>query len=150
MAFSRAARFVLAIIGFTVIASFGAALVVVALVTAGPTIESRSVLWLRLPSNLTEYVPEGLLGQLIAGRRDTVNSVVEVLRKAKVDERIEAVVVIPSSQLGMWGKVQEVREAILDFKESGKPIVAYLEYGGGQQYYLATACLLYTSPSPRD
>ena len=139
MAFSRAARFVLAIIGFTVIASVGAALVIVALVTAGPTIESRSVLWLRLPSNLTEYVPEGLLGQLIAGRRDTVNSVVEVLRKAKVDERIEAVVVIPSSQLGMWGKVQEVREAILDFKESGKPIVAYLEYGGGQQYYLATA-----------
>ena len=139
MAFSRAARFVLAFIGFTVIASLGAAVVVFTLATAGPTIESPSVLWLRLPSNLTEYVPESLLGQLIAGRRDTVNSVVEALRKAKVDERIEAVVVIPSSQLGMWGKVQEVREAILDFKESGKPIIAYLEYGGGQQYYLATA-----------
>lgn len=139
MAFSRAGRFVLVIIGFTLITSVGAAVVIVALVTAGPTIESRSVLWLRLPSNLTEYVPEGLLGRLIAGRRDTVNSVVEVLRKAKVDERIEAVVVVPSSQLGMWGKIQEIREAILDFKESGKPIIAYLEYGGGQQYYLATA-----------
>jgi len=139
VALSRGARFVLVIIGFTLITSLGAALVIVTLVTAGPTIESRSVLWLRLPSNLTEYVPGGLLGQLIAGRRDTVNSVVEVLRKAKVDERIEAVVVVPSSQPGMWGKIQEVRDAILDFKESGKPIVAYLEYGGGQQYYLATA-----------
>ena len=139
MAFSRAARFFFAFIGFTVIAALGAAVVIFALVTAEPNIESRSVLWLRLPSNLTEHVPESLLGQLIVGQRDTVNSVVETLRKAKVDERIEAVVVIPSPQLGMWGKVQEVREAILDFKKSGKPIVAYLEYGGGQQYYLATA-----------
>tara|TARA_B100001123_G_scaffold83999_1_gene96175 strand:- start:19299 stop:21050 length:1752 start_codon:yes stop_codon:yes gene_type:complete len=139
VAFSRAARFVFGFIGFTVLASLGAVVVIVTLATAGPTIEPRSVLWLRLPSNLTEYVPESLLGQLIAGRRDTVNSVVEALRKAKVDERIEAVVVIPSPQLGMWGKVQEVREAILDFKESGKPIIAYLEYGGSQQYYLATA-----------
>ena len=131
--------FFFAFIGFTVIAALGAAVVIFALVTAEPNIESRSVLWLRLPSNLTEHVPESLLGQLIVGQRDTVNSVVETLRKAKVDERIEAVVVIPSPQLGMWGKVQEVREAILDFKKSGKPIVAYLEYGGGQQYYLATA-----------
>ena len=28
----------------------------------------------------------------------------------------------------------------LDFRKSGKPIVAYLEYGGDQEYYLATAC----------
>src|SRR5919201_6850005 len=38
-----------------------------------------------------------------------------------------------------WGKVQEIREAVLDFKKSGKPIYAYLEYGGDREYYLATA-----------
>ena len=100
------------------------------------------------PSNLAEYVPDGLVGQLLAGRRDTVGSVVDVLRKAKVDERIDAVVLLPPLQSGLWGKTQEIRDAMLDYKESGKPIVAYLEYGGGQQYYLATAAdSVYLTPS---
>src|SRR4030095_9075760 len=32
-----------------------------------------------------------------------------------------------------------VRDAMLDFKKSGKPLYAYLEYGGDREYYLATA-----------
>src|SRR5205814_3441188 len=36
-------------------------------------------------------------------------------------------------------KVQELREAVIDFRKSGKPIYAYLEYGGDREYYLATA-----------
>ena len=67
-------------------------------------------------------------------------SLVSTLRKAKVDERISTVVLIPSIAEGLWGKVQEIRDAVTDFKESGKPIVAYLEYGTGQAYYLASAC----------
>jgi protease-4 len=35
--------------------------------------------------------------------------------------------------------VQEVREAIVDFRSSGKPIVAYLEQGGEQEFFLASA-----------
>ena len=38
-----------------------------------------------------------------------------------------------------WGKVQEMRDAVLDFRKSGKPVYAYLEYGGDREYYLATA-----------
>ena len=58
----------------------------------------------------------------------------------------------PALQAGLWGKVQEIRDAVLDFKESGKPIVAYLEYGSGQQYYLATAAdeVYLTPTSPLD
>jgi len=37
-------------------------------------------------------------------------------------------------------KVQEVRDAILEFKQSDKPIIGYLEYGGEQEFYLASAC----------
>ncbi len=38
-----------------------------------------------------------------------------------------------------WAKVQELREAVVDFKTSGKPVYAFLEYGGDREYYLATA-----------
>jgi protease-4 len=80
----------------------------------------------------------------------TVRSIVDSLRKAKVDSRVAGVLLVPSEVQVLWGKVQEIRDAVLDFKKSGKPIVAYLEYGGDREYYLATASdrifLMPTSP----
>ncbi len=46
----------------------------------------------------------------------------------------------PTGTAALWGKVQEVRDAILDFKRSRKPIVAYMEFGGEQEFFLASAC----------
>ena len=69
-----------------------------------------------------------------------MRSIVQMLRKAKIDARISSVILKPTGEAALWGKVQEVRDAILDFRRSGKPIVAFLEYGGEQEFYLATAC----------
>ena len=152
MALSRGVRFILKFITAAVFIFFLAGVVATFFLTMrGPTVQAGSLLWLRVPGDLAEREPDDLLGQLV-GRRDTVGAVVETLRKAKVDARVEAVVLIPALRPGLWGKVQEVRDAVLDFKTSGKPIVAYLEYGGGQQYYLATACdqIFLTPTSPLD
>ena len=152
MALSRGARFILTFMILAVTVSIGGVFLTYLLATRGPEVRSDSVLWLRVPYGLTEYVRDDFFGQLMAGRRDTVGSVVDALRKAKVDDRVEAVVLIPPLQAGLWGKVQDVRDAVLDYKESGKPIVAYLEYGSGQQYYLATAAdeVFLTPTSPLD
>ena len=139
MALSRGARFILTFIVMAATVSIGGVVAMYLLAGQGPEVRSGSVLWLRVPYNLTENVRDDLVGQLMFGRRDTVGSVVDALRKAKVDDRVQAVVLIPPLQEGLWGKVQEIRSAVLDFKESGKPVVAYLEYGSGQQFYLATA-----------
>ena len=149
MALTRGVRFILTFIVLSVLMSVGAVVVTLFLVTRGPEIKPGSVLWLRVPSNLAEREPDNLLGQLV-GSRDTVGSVVQVLRSAKLDSRVEGVVLVPPLQQALWGKIQEIRDAVHDYKESGKPIVAYLEYGGGQQYYLATACdeIVLTPTSP--
>ena len=152
MALSRPVRFILMFMTAAVVIFFLTGVVAAFLLTTrGPTVQAGSLLWLRVPDNMVERAPDDLLGQLV-GRRETVGAVVETLRKAKVDARVEAVVLIPAMQPGLWGKVQEIRDAVLDFKTSGKPIVAYLEYGGGQQYYLATACdqIFLTPTSPLD
>jgi protease-4 len=47
---------------------------------------------------------------------------------------------VPTGSRPLWGTTQEIRDAIVDFKRSGKPAVAYLEYGGQAEYYLASAC----------
>ena len=151
MALSRGARLILTFIALSVFVSIGGVVVSFYLATRGPDVRSGSVLWLRVPADLAEREPDHLFGQLV-GRRHAVGSVVEALRKAKVDPRIEAVVLIPPLEGGLWGKVQEIRAAVLDYKKSGKPVVAYLEYGGGQQYYMATACdeIFLTPTSPLD
>jgi protease-4 len=38
-----------------------------------------------------------------------------------------------------WAKMQEVRDEILQFKKSGKPIITYLREPGAREYYLASA-----------
>jgi protease IV len=104
-----------------------------------PTISSNSTLLLDVGGDLQETEPSGVLGQFIEAP-PTVRSLVDALRKASVDRRVSSVIIRPTSNAALWGKVQEVRDAIIAFKASKKPIVAFLEYGGDQSYYLASAC----------
>jgi protease-4 len=114
-------------------------LFMVATVGREPAVASNSTLILRVGGDLNEIEPGGVLGPFIENA-PTVRGIVEALRKAKVDRRIQAVVLRPTGAAALWGKVQEVRDAVLDFRRSGKPIIAYMEYGGEQEFYLASAC----------
>ena len=109
------------------------------LVGRAPQVSGNSTLVLKIGGDLQETESGGVIGQFFESP-PTVRSIVDSLRKAKVDRRISSVVIRPTSAAALWGKVQEVRDAIVDFRRSGKPIVAYLEYGGEQQFYLASAC----------
>jgi protease-4 len=117
----------------------------------GPTVPDGGVLVVRPGGELLEVRPDDVLGQVLGRDASTVRGLVDSLQKAKRDARITGIVLMPSSlALPFWGKVQELRDAILDFRESGKPVTAFLEYGGDREYYLATAAdrvyLLPTSP----
>jgi protease-4 len=105
-----------------------------------PTVSSNSTLVLRVGGNLTEVAPNDVVSYVRGVKAPTVRSVVDNLRKAKVDSRVRAVMLRPTGfDSPFWGKVQEVRDAVIEFKKSGKPVYAYLEYGGDREYYLATA-----------
>ena len=107
---------------------------------ASPAVPSNATLVLRVGGDLTEVAPADVVGYLRGVRTPTVRSIVDNLRKAKVDPRIGAVLLKPTGfDSPFWGKVQEIRDAVLDFRKSGKPVYAYLEYGGDREYYLATA-----------
>ncbi len=137
------------VLGFAVFLSMaGFALLYIAFGRA-PTVPSDATLVLRVGGDLAEMAPADVVGYLRGVRAPTVRSFVESLRKAKVDSRIRAVLVKPTGFTSpYWGKVQEVRDAMLDFKKSGKPLYAYLEYGGNREYYLATAAdKVYLMPS---
>src|SRR3954464_811776 len=105
-----------------------------------PAVPSNATLVLRVGGPLAELAPNDVVGYLRGTKAPTVRAIVDNLRKAKVDSRVRAVLLKPTGfDSPFWAKVQEVREAVVDFKKSGKPIYAYLEYGGDREYYLATA-----------
>lgn len=67
-----------------------------------------------------------------------LRDLVEALRRARDDERIERLVINPS-EMGHAGMASllELEAAIADFKTSGKPVVALADNLQQQQYYLA-------------
>jgi protease-4 len=130
---------VIILIVLAVIVSAVGMLLLAATVAREPAVASNSTLILRVGGDLYETEPGGVFGPFLE-TAPTVRSVVEALRKAKTDKRISSVILRPTGAAALWGKVQEVRDAVIDFRRSGKPIIAYLEYGGEQEFYLATAC----------
>jgi protease-4 len=105
-----------------------------------PPVPGNAVLVLRVGGDLAEVASGDVVGYLRGARASTVRAIVDNLRKAMVDSRIRAVLLRPTGfDSPFWGKVQEIRDAVLEFKRSGKPVYAHLEYGGDREYYLATA-----------
>jgi protease IV len=135
----RGAGLVVGLILLAVVFSAGGVALMLALGGRGPSIGQNSTLFLRIGGDLAEVPPGGLLGQFVE-TPPTIHDIVDSLRKAKVDRRVAGVVLRPNGLAGLWGKVQEIREAVVDYRRSGKPIIGFLEYGGQQEYYLASAC----------
>ena len=139
MAGRRGIWLVITFIVIAVMVSAAGLIVAAFVVGTGPQGSSNSALVLRVSGDLREIEPGGLVGSLFEPP-PTVRTVVEALRKAKVDRRVTSVVIRPTGTAALWGKVQEIRDAIVDFKTSKKPIIGYIEYGGEQEFYLASAC----------
>lgn len=107
-----------------------------------------SVLELRLEGELPESTSDDPFLRLFAGQQMSLRQVVENIQKAKVDKHIKGVLLIIDSLQIRQGKVEEIRDALIDFKTSGKPVYAYMERGDDLEYYLATvADKIYVSPA---
>lgn len=106
-----------------------------------PSVPSEAVLDLRLRGGIPEFVepdlPE-LLSFADGSPTTDLYTVTEAIRFAADDERIKALMIRGDGSWAGWAKAQEVRWAIQDFKESGKPVWAYLEVAGREDYYIAS------------
>jgi protease IV len=100
----------------------------------------KSYLYLNLDREIPEQPPVEL-PSFFERRPPTLRTLVESIDRAGEDSKVDALVLrvsmLPDAG---WGKVQELRDAILRFRKSGKPAYAHLEFAGNKEYYLATAC----------
>lgn len=80
---------------------------------------------------------------LVTGRAPVIHVPVEALLRAADDDRVQGLVARVGGGMDM-GKVQELRDAVLAFRRSGKKTTAWTESfagpgSGNKAYYLATA-----------
>src|ERR1041384_4170928 len=115
-----------------------------------PSIRDNSVLTLRVAGSLPDYSPDDPFKKWFGGPDQSLTGLVMQFKKAKVDKRIKAILLdINLSGVG-WGKAEEIRDAITDFRSSGKPVYAFVEFGLNKEYYIATACDKIIVPPPGD
>lgn len=151
MAMSRTRKTVLIItgivVGLVLVALIGLAVLVAALRKGEPTIADNSVLKLQVAGSLPDYVPYDPLRRLFGGTDQSLTNLVLQFKKAKVDNRIKVILLEIDMSGAGWGKSEEIRDAIADFRSSGKPVYAYMEYGMNKEYYIASACdKIYLAP----
>jgi protease IV len=103
------------------------------------SVPSSTALILRLDGDLGEVEGSGLFDRFVVGP-PTVRALIDAIGRAKTDKRVKGLVLEPVGGAPFWARSQEIRDAILDFRKSGKKTIAYLEYGGEQEYFMATAC----------
>ncbi len=76
-----------------------------------------------------------------------LNTILESLHKAKEDKNIKGIYMELSTINSGIATVEEVRNALLDFKKSGKTIISYSEVYTQKSYYLASvADKIYMNP----
>ena len=126
----------------------GLAVLVAAFRQSAPPIRDNSVLALRISGPLPDYVPEDPLRKLFGAPDQSLTNLISQFKKAKVDNRIKAILLeIDSTSGAGWGKSEEIRDAIADFRSTGKPVYAYMELGMNKEYYIASACdRIYMAP----
>jgi protease-4 len=74
------------------------------------------------------------------GSLENFKSKLDRIKKAKNDKNIQGLY-LQLDGLGVgWGKVDELRAAIADFRKAGKKAFAYLEAGDSKDYLVACAC----------
>src|SRR5712691_9176181 len=114
----------------------------------GSWTSNTGYLYLNLHDEIPEQ-PPAELPSLFEKRPAPLRVLVESLDRAAVDPKVTSVVlrvsILPDAG---WAKVQELREAIVRFRKSGKPVYAHLEFCGNKEYYLASACTkIYAVPT---
>jgi protease IV len=96
-----------------------------------------------LSGGIQEIVPPDFFRDVVLGVRPlSVHDIWMNIRKAKTDNRIDALLIRLDMLACGWAKVAELRDAVLDFRKAGKKAYAYIEEAPDfdKEYYLATAC----------
>jgi protease-4 len=143
----------LAIVLTTVILAF----IIVGIVVAASgekevEVEPNSVLHMAFTNPITERTPNNPLAGLSflglnSDKSTGLNDILANIKKAKTDSNIKGIFLDESYMTSGQATTEEIRNALIDFKKSGKFVIAYSEiYTQGFYYLASVADKVYMNP----
>lgn len=104
------------------------------------TVENNSVLKLELKGSLSERVADNPFKGMYNYQQNalSLNDILESISHAKDDNKIKGISIEVNNLAASWASVEEIRNALSDFKKSGKFIYAYGENYTQGLYYLTS------------
>ena len=116
---------------------------------ATKNVKENSVLVVNLSGVMEERASENVLGQFTGNAFSNLGleETLSAIKKAKANENIKGIYIECGALSADMAQMQELRDQLLDFKKSGKWIVAYGDvYTQGAYYISTTANKLYVNP----
>ena len=128
---------------FLVISFFAATLATFSSGNENVVVADNSILHLKLDAAIKETeVDNPFEGVPVLGVNDASIGLIQlknVLSHAVTDAKIKGIYLDVSVFMGAYASAREVRQTILDFRKSGKWVIAYSEVMTEQAYYVASA-----------
>lgn len=114
-------------------------------------VADNSILTISIPYAINERTNNGILNSISFAGLDNdqigLNDILTRIKVAKTDDKIKGIYLDLGSITGSFATLEEIRNALEDFKTSKKFVIAYSEYYSQSSYYLAsTADKIYLYP----
>ena len=105
------------------------------------TVQDKSLLVLPLKEIIVERSEKNIYADILfsefsGAKKLGLDDILKAINRAKDDEKIKGIYLNPSILNAGFGTIEEIRQALLRFKESGKFIYAYAENVSQKAYYL--------------
>lgn len=104
------------------------------------TVKESSIFVLDLNGVLSERVEENPFQSIMGDDMQSIglDDLLSAIQKAKDNENIKGIYLQPANFSASFASLEEIRQTLLQFKESGKFIVAYADQYTQGMYYLAS------------
>lgn len=106
-----------------------------------PKVKDNSVLYLRMGGVVQERTVDDPLQELLpaeAPKSLGLMDILKAIRNAKEDEKIQGIYMEHQFLAAGYASLEEIRDALVDFKSSGKFLYSYGEFISEGDYYLAS------------
>ncbi|MDR0419273.1 MAG: S49 family peptidase, partial [Prevotellaceae bacterium] len=101
-------------------------------------IKESSILALKLNKPIADRAANDLFEKLRGGEQLGLNDILQCIEHAQHDPKIKGIYLDATSVGGGYGAVEEIRNALAQFKEYGKFVISYGDYYTQKAYYLAS------------
>ena len=106
-----------------------------------PSLKENSVMVMKLQGQIDDRAEDNWLGELTGNKLNNLgmNRILSAIKKAKEADNIKGIYLETGILQTDYATLQEIRDALNDFKKSGKWIIAYGDTYSQGGYYLASA-----------